>query len=650
MKTVCISILLFCCSFLFGQENYTDKSQLDKSTLKTIQNAEKAFKKKDYKKARKEYHKALEKYPDLIHAFIRLGTLELDEKKTENAIQYFTSAAKLSETYEPKVLSTLAALHEKNEDYAQALDYYQRYKKQVKGEKKIQQVNDKIQLNRVRDSLVRNKVNFERIRLSETINTEGPEYLPALSADGTTLIFARVIRGQEDFYMSLLNEDGTYGESIPLEALNTAQNEAAHTLSADGKVILFTACHRQDSKGSCDLYYSSKNGESWTAAKNLGNTVNSEAWDSQPSITADGKTIYFTSKRDGGLGGSDIYYSTLKDRAWSTPVPMPANINTSGNEMSPFIHADGQTLYFKSDKHPGMGSYDIFVTRKQGNEWSTPVNLGYPINTTADDGSLSISTDGRTAYYSSDIGETSNFMGVLKTAKRNYDIYKFELPEEVRPTPTTYVKFKVVDAITNATISGKLSITATATNKEIYSKTANADDMFLTVLTSGENYSIHVEKEGYLFYSEHMEMEEEASYFEPLERTILLYPIPKKAEPVDPIIYDTPIVLRNIFFMTASSDLLPQSMPEIQRLKSLLEENPDISIRIIGHTDNVGEPEYNKGLSQQRANSVKNKLIELGVSHSRLSTVGMGEAQPIASNDDEEGRQLNRRTEFVIVK
>ena len=647
MKTILLSILLLASTIVSGQENYTSKTQLDKSTNKIIENAEKAFKKKDYKKARKEYEKALKKYPNLIHAVIRMGTIELEEKKPDTAIQYFSSAADLSASYEPKVLSTLAALYENKDDYRNALKYYRLYKKEITSEKKLVQVNEKIQLNQLRDSLVRNKVAFERIRLEETINTAAAEYLPALSADGSTLIFARIVNGQEDFFMSSLN-DSTYEESLPIHDLNTQQNEAAHTLSADGKVIVFTACDRRNGFGSCDLYYSTKKHNGWSKAKNLGGNINSDAWDSQPSVSSDGKVIYFSSRREGGLGGADIYFSTLVDRVWSVPTPLPDNINTTGNEMSPFIHADGRTLYFKSDKHPGMGSYDIFVSRKEGEKWSDPVNLGYPINTKADDGALSISTDGLTAYYSSDAGEEETVFGIKKRTNLNYDIYKFELPEEVRPTPTTYIKFLVMDALSKSPIQSKLVISAA--EREIYNKTSGAAGDFLTILTSGENYSVHVEKEGYLFYSEHVTMEKETSFFEPMIRTILLYPIPKKEEKVDPIIYDTPIALRNIFFETDSSNLLPESLPEIKKLQSLLLENPTIRIRIIGHTDNIGTPEYNKNLSQSRSNAVKNKLVELGVEHSRLSIVGMGESEPIASNDDESGRQLNRRTEFVIIK
>ncbi len=648
MKILFTSILLFVAITVFCQENYTSRSELDKSTNKTLEKAEKAFKKKDYKKARKEYLKALKKYPNLIHGLIRMGTIELEGKEQEKAIAYFSSAAKLSNSYEPKVLSTLAALYESKDDYSSAQKYYSLYKKELSDEKKITQLEEKIRLNQVRDSLVKNEVDFERVRLDSTINTEAAEYLPALNADGTVLIFARIVRGQEDFYLSALSESG-YNEAIPLQDLNTPQNEAAHSLSADGQVIIFTACDRMNGKGSCDLYFSTKQGDGWSVAKNLGNSINSEAWDSQPSISADGKTLYFSSKRKGGPGAADIYYSTLENRRWSVPIPLPDNVNTEGNEMSPFIHADGRTLYFKSDKHPGMGSYDIFVSRKRGDKWSDPENLGYPINTKGDDGALSISTDGLTAYYSSD-EPTRNFWGLKRKGKRNYDIYKFTLPDHAKPIPSTYIRFKVVDAIKKTAIESELTITSLSNGETLYQKSGNAKDGFLTVLTRGENYSVYVEKEGYLFHSENLNMEEEAAYFAPLERTIELVPIPEPAQEIDPIIYDTPIVLRNIFFKTASAELLAESQPEIERLQTLLNENTEIKIRIVGHTDNVGNSEYNKGLSQQRADAVKNKLIELGVSHTRLSTIGMGEEQPIANNEEESGRQQNRRTEFVIIK
>ena len=323
---------------------------------------------------------------------------------------------------------------------------------------------------RFRKHAVEHPVPFRPINLGPNVNTADDEYLPALTLDCHMLVFTRRMprkattqRGlpmEEDFYCSLYDTmllDWGYAERMP-EPLNSNGNEGAQTLSHDGRVMLFTACGRNSEPTGCDLYMSVKSGGKWGKPRNLGSPVNSRYWESFPSLSVDGYTLYFASNRPGGYGGTDIWYCTLEEGRWTEPKNMGPGLNTSGNETAPYIHFDDKTLYFASDGHMGMGGLDLFVSKRNDNgEWSTPKNLGYPINTSGDENNLIVAPDGRTAVFSSD-----RYGGYGKL-----DLYSFIMPQASRPERVTYI-----DAVRQA--ENLLTLGDTVTLKNIFFETAKA--------------------------------------------------------------------------------------------------------------------------------------------------------------------------------
>jgi len=470
---------------------------------------------------------------------------------------------------------------------------------------------------------------FDPIHLGEEVNSENSEYMPSLNADESTVIFTRLIRGQEDLYITAHNADG-WKKAEPIEegVITTGHNEGAHCISADGQVLLFTICNEKFTKGSCDLYISKKKGNQWSAPKNIGPPVNSVSWDSQPSLSADGKRVYFVSNRNGGYGGTDIWYADWNDEKWAEPVNMGPEINTPFNEQTPSIHFDNQTLYFSSDGHPGLGMHDIYFTRLKDEKWSTPVNLGYPINTNQVESGLDVTLQGIKAYYAAE--RPDGFGGL--------DIYEFDLPEFARPQRVTYVKALIVDSETKMPVNAEFQLSDLTFDQTDISGNS-VDGEFLICLPSGNDYGLQVNSNGYVFESLNFALKDTVQR----EAYVLTIEI----ESVDTGIST---VLKNVFFETDSYDLLPASDTELTALYDLLQKHKDIRVEIGGHTDNTGTATHNLSLSQDRAQSVVNYLSAKGIDPSRLAAKGYGDEVPRADNNTEEGRAMNRRTEFTVIE
>ncbi|MGZ3820401.1 MAG: OmpA family protein, partial [Mucilaginibacter sp.] len=462
------------------------------------------------------------------------------------------------------------------------------------------------------------------------INTADDEYFPAITADENTLIFTRKINNNEDFYKSI-KVDGKWQTATFLsDRINTARfNEGAQSLSQDGKVLFFTGCNRPDGLGRCDIYVSQKKGNDWGKPFDLSPPVNTPGWESQPSISADGRTLYFVSNRKGGYGGYDIWKSTLTEKGWSEPENLGPNINTSMDEQSPFIHPDDSTLYFCSDGWPGMGGKDLFVSRlgKDG-KWQKPENLGYPINSSGDENGLTLTANGNYAFFSSN----------KLSGQGGFDIYTFELPENLRPHRVTYVKGIVLDAVTKQPLESAVEIVDLAKNIPVYQDYSSPEQGdFLATLTTGKDYGLNISRDGYLFYSANFSLAGHEDK-NPFDITALLQPIE----------VGNKVILKNIFFDTNKFDIKTESKPELQKLINFLTLNRNVHIEVSGHTDNVGSDQFNQTLSENRAKAVYQYLVANGVDASRLVFKGYGETQPIASNDNDEGRSRNRRTEFKI--
>jgi outer membrane protein OmpA-like peptidoglycan-associated protein/tetratricopeptide (TPR) repeat protein len=473
---------------------------------------------------------------------------------------------------------------------------------------------------------------FTPKNLGNGVNTEESEYFPSLTIDGKELVFTRRLKNfNEDFYFSKQKPDGQWDLAIPIEGdVNTEDNEAAQNISQDGQWLVFTASNRRDGFGGFDIYISYLTPKGWGDPVNLGGIVNSDQWDSQPCLSPDKKDLYFASRRFGGYGGSDIYVShLLPSGKWGRPENLGPGINTPADDQCPFIHADNQTLYFTTSFWQGYGDDDIFFVRKEaGGGWTKPVNLGYPINTISREGTLFVTTDGKTAYYASDRNDS----------KGGTDIYSFELREDVRPYKTLWVKGKVFDTKTSKGLSSTVELIDLSTKKTFSKTQTDEDGKYLITLPVGKDYAFNVNHTGYLFYSDNFSLSHsspDSSY--------------EKNIPLQPLEVNATVVLNNVFFDVKKFELKPESQIELDKLVQLLKDNPALKIEISGHTDNAGKPAENLILSNNRAKAVVKYLVSKGVTIQRLTAKGYGETKPAADNKTEEGRAKNRRTEMKVI-
>jgi OOP family OmpA-OmpF porin len=483
---------------------------------------------------------------------------------------------------------------------------------------------------------IKNEVQFNPRQLSDSVNRFKMQYFPVLTADEQELIFTRRLgasdQDDEDLVISKRKENGEWGTPISISKnINSEFNEGTCTISADGRQLIFTSCIGRRGYGNCDLFASYKNGDEWTVPVNMGPQINSVAWESQPSLSADGRVIYFVSDRRGGLGNKDLYFSyKLDDGKWTKAENLGPNINTPYDEFSPFIHTNGRTLYFTSNGRPGFGGYDIFKSERENSQWTEPVNFGYPVNNHEDQFSLFITANGEHGYYSHEEGFQYN-------ATR---IYEITVPEELRVKfKSNVVKGTVRDRKTKAPLKSKVELFNIQTNELV--SVVSSDSLtgkYLMVLTQGADYALYVSAQNYLFKSLNFNYENEA-VSKPIEIDVDL----------DKASTGAVAVLNNIFFDLDKYDLKEKSITELDKIVRFLQENPTIKVEIGGHTDSSGSSAYNIQLSQKRAQAVADYLITKGLEKTRFKQVGYGSQKPLKPNDSEENRQVNRRIEFKIL-
>jgi len=488
---------------------------------------------------------------------------------------------------------------------------------------------------------VTNPLDVQPVNLGKKVNSRSDEYVNFVDEEVTQLYLTRKEPSlsyatdgnpyRENFYTAFL-KDGSW-DSLARFVLPVGKerNIGGMSFSIDRRHIYFTGCSWPESFGSCDLYEMNKTGNSWGKARNLGNLINTGAWDSQPFLSSDGKTLYFSSRRSGGLGGSDIWMTQKQaNGTWGTPVNLGDSINTSGNEMAPYIHADTKTLYFSSDTRAGLGGYDLFMSKKdETGNWKKAVNLGSPVNTRKNEINIFISMDATTAWISSD--REGGYGG--------YDIYEMKTVKAIRPEAVVYVKGRVINLSDKKPLQAWVELTNLDKSETVIGIQSDpVDGSFFIPVYPGIDYAFHITKKGYLFYSENMNLKD-TLYFRPINKTFELTPIHQ----------GNSFILNNIFFDFDSYTLKTSSLPELNLLLNLLKNNPSLQILIKGHTDNIGSKDYNLLLSENRAKAVYEYLIKHGIEEQRLEFKGFGATQPVAANDTPEGRAANRRTEIEIL-
>lgn len=468
------------------------------------------------------------------------------------------------------------------------------------------------------------------------VSTEEDEYFPSVWMGGEGLIFTRRVQsgrgklGQEDLFKARLTEEG-WGQVEPLRGLNTPDNEGAASASGDGERVCFTVCRDrlpmgQDvHRGSCDLYESVWDGARWSAPLHMGE-LNSPGWESQPSMSPDGQTVFFC--RGTGRPGRrqhDIWSAQRQpgDGTWALPTRLPKSINTKGQEMRPFFHPDGRHLYFASDGRPGMGGLDLFVsTRDEQGQWSEPVNLGWPINTPGDESGLVVGGDGRTAFFSREID------GQL-------DLHTAPLPEEVASEPTAVLQGRILTLSGASTTGGRVRLLDLQTGEELMRSEANAKGRYHVAVPTRRQFVLLAEGDHCLFHSEAVEPGDIQGT---VHRDFMLAPLTEGAE----------VVLRNVFFDSGSSELEDASLIELKRVAQWMEHHPGVLLEIGGHTDDVGSAEDNLALSKRRAEAVRQALLSLGANEGQLTAVGHGSRRPAQVGTSEEARQNNRRTSLTV--
>lgn len=569
-----------------------------------------------------------------VEAWILLGDVSIGLGDKQNGIEAYRKSIPLAPRFSFPMYYRLAIAEHSLGDYSEALQHIRKYMSSKNISEKYRK--KAIALKKSCEfslSSKRNPVSFNPVNLGVNINSDADEYLPALSADGSTLIFTRSkkIDGfrNEDFFLSYHNTDQWELAKNLGKPINTEQNEGAQCITADGKTLYFTACSRPNSFGRCDIYESNLVNGKWSEPLNLGENVNTENWESQPAISADGRQLFFVSNRTGGIGGKDIWVSYKNTKGnWTKAKNLGKDINTKKDDISPFLHWDNQTLYFASKGFVGMGGFDIFLSRlDEFGNWGTVKNIGYPINSPADENSLIVAKDGRTAYFAS---------AYFNEDRNDLDLFTFDLPQESRAREVAYVQGIITDAKTKKPIKADIELVDLQSGRSYKSSHSDLDGNYMLCLPSKAEYALTVTKKKYLFYSENIQLKKEGS--------ILVKNFKLQALEVG-----EQVRLDNIFFELEAFQLKDESATELNEIIQFMDSNPFLVIEIGGHTDNSGSKNYNLDLSEKRAASVKRALVQRGLKSERIKTKGYGMRKALNANSSEEERAINRRTELKII-
>jgi len=654
IKTVLYLVLfLVSATLAFGQEEGSSCPELDNKKAKKIYDeALENFKDRRFPDATKLFKEVLEYEPQCGQCYFFLGMINFKKADYNLAAakEYFEKSVALCPDFDIYVYCYLGLIYRGEENWALAEKNLAKFLEDPSKIESDADLNDATKFYKevsVKNKIFGNPVPFDP-KYIKGVSSASDEYIPSISPDGEYMYYARVIelppnKGdlipkpvfKEKFYVSE-KKNGEYdnGKEMPYP-FNMNDNEGGATLTIDNNELYYTVCKYVESYYNCDIYYSKKDASgSWSDVVALENVNNPDTWESMPSVSSDGKLLYFISDRPGGVGGYDIFRSHKNDQGvWSTPENLGPSINTKGNEKTPFLHTDSQTLYFSSDSPDlvGLGSFDIYYSRIQSDgSWKKPTNIGYPINSDADDAGFFVSLDGKTAYFSS-----NKLKGV-----GGWDVYEFELYKDARPEEMKLVKGDVKDEVTEKAVDARIEIKNVETKKVTQIPVDSLSGKYVIAINTKNNFVLTVKKQDYAYESKLI----------PAEDTMRSEPLQELDFEIKPIEVGKSYKLNDIYFGSNSFELNEDSKTILDGFIIFLNENPKIKVAIHGHTDNVGKDEDNLLLSDNRSKSVYNYLTELGISPTRLSYKGLGETQPVATNDTEAGRAKNRRTEFVILE
>jgi len=633
--TLAILGLLFLSWFAVAQTPAGELNTESKKAKKLYLEAEKLYLNRKWDEAAELLTDALKADENFAEAHLRLGNMQIlssDAKLKNEGLEHLKSYIKLQHnSYQmPEIALRVSKYYADSGKYEQAAQWFQYIPQDALAGNKI---FDKLKrtLNFFsKNTSVGNKLDIKP--LPKSINCLPLQYSPSVTGDGNTMIFTGRKGSQpqndEDVYESIRNAQNQWLQAHPVPGrINTTMNEGSVSITADGRTMVFTGCERKDGKGSCDIYISVKEAGIWGEPKNIV-AINTKAWESQPSLSADGRDLYFSSNRANGLGGYDIWVSHLTaNNQWTEPENLGPSVNTESNEYTPFIHANNMLLYFATDGRPGMGGLDLFYSRRIKNGWEEALNLGLPINTHLEESSLVVAPDGKTAYFNEEIRDNRNIKQIR--------IMEYPVPHEWKVKPIcTYVRGQVYDAKTKQPLMASIQLIDLDNDSTSYSvKSDPITGNYLAIINAGKNYALYVSYPGYLFASKFFES---ADSLTPSEINFPLEKISKGGR----------ATLNNLFFDFNKASLRSQSITELKKLANMLFQNPNIKITIEGHTDEIGTDATNQLLSEKRALAVRDYLVSLKIPATRIKTIGYGKTRPVVKQG---GAQIaNRRIEFVI--
>lgn len=674
--SIILSTSAFAQNVEFDKANFKDNKEGLKEAKNNIEKGDVLFELAEvhYREAIDPYLAANKFNPNNALLNYKIGKCYLYSSYKLKSVPFLEKAVQLNPAVDPQIHFLLGRAYHLDMQWDKAIKEYQTFQQTLKKDELAAlggDINNRISQCLTGKEMVKNPVRVFIDNVGSDVNTQYPEYGPVISADESVMYFTSrrptttgggiaedINEPFEDIYMSL-RKDGKWGPAINIgPPINTNNHDANSGLSADGqKFLIYIGDHGGD------LYESELKGVKWSKPDHMNKNINTDGHETSAYYSPDGASVYFVSdKPEGSLGDLDIYVSTKDEKGrWGKPVNLGPTINTQYAEEGVFIHPDGKTLYFSSKGHKSMGGYDVFksVYNSQTKTWSEPENLGYPVNTPDDDVFFVTNASSRHGYYASFNGEgygekdiyMVTFLGVEKPMVMNNEdnlLASQAAPVKetviapvlaIKEAQLTILKGVITDDLTKQPLEATIEIVDNLKNVVIASFTSNsATGKYLVSLPAGRNYGIAVKKDNYLFHSENFDIPNTAAYQEVVKDVALKN-----------IAVGSKIILKNIFFDFDKATLRPESTNELERLTKLLNDVPTLKIEISGHTDSKGADEYNKTLSNNRAKAVLDYLVKAGIAAGRLTSVGYGEEQPIATNDNDEGRQLNRRTEFKIL-
>ncbi|MEP2023042.1 MAG: OmpA family protein [Reichenbachiella sp.] len=637
MRIAITTLLFFTCFSVFGQ--YTKYHTTDKRAEKYYEEARQYLKRAQFREAFEPLQDALDKDPEFIEVWLAMGSANYRLGRFDETLVALHRALEIDPDYPKSIYAyfLIGEIYFKQAKYEEAKSYLGHYLSRDDTEiQKRQQAEVMVDNCQFALKAMETPFDYNIQILPDHANSFALQYFPVLSVDQQKIYFTRregfSVQNDEDIFYCDKQPDGSW--SVPMsisDKINSVYNEGAASLSANGRMLVFTSCDGRRGYGSCDIYVSYKEGSNWSEPENMGNMINSAAWEAQPSLSADGRTIYFVSNRQGGFGRKDIWSSVKNKKGkWETAVNLGKKINTNKDEISPFIHANGESIYYSSNGIVGLGGLDIYMSEKEDSLWSDPVNLGYPLNDAYDQVSLYISSNGAKGYYTIEKKERGGFESKL---------YSFDLPDSFQVSnKSSYLKGTVTDAESGSPLSADIKLYK-LNNEDFYSelKSDKKTGDYTVVLSEKNQYGLYISCKGYLFQDFSFSFDE----IDAFDSNLLDIEL-------EPVKIGATTVLGNIFFDFNEFTLQRKSMSELKEVYDFLKQNPQVKVEISGHTDDVGSAPYNMELSTKRAKSVYDFLRFKRIPSEQISYVGYGQTRPIAPNDNLENQSKNRRIEFKI--